>query len=442
MSRRLILIEDNSCVCNGHYNELASVILHAAARQGWKPVYVAHQQTALSLDVPVNCKVLRVHHTRRLIRWSCSLEGRSQFARDLNTQPLQKSFARRLRTWKEQHLVRRQFRPSNMLNSWVQASAAALRSLALGPEDQIILQTADDFTLLALAAALKEIAAPPCQLHAIFHFPIYEHGDQGLVKRVQFDEQMNYVLDAIKPHRLQLYATTDQLAEQLNSGTIRQAFHAVDYPVRSFSISPNLQRPPRLVLGGIQRAEQGRNSCAALLEQLWPRFIKTGRLSLTLQLPQKDWQALVPKSLRSEFAQWIAVQDNDSPVDIRSSQLTPADFQQMVSDADLMLFLYNPQRYYARCSSVLLEAMAMGVPTIVPDGCWLSTESVRFNDAGVTGFIYRHHHELPQILARALDELEVLKANSVVAARAVAETHSADRFIRTVTGWNQQRAVA
>ena len=382
MSRRLILLEDNSCVSNGHYNELASVILHAAARQGWAPVFVAHQQTPELLDIPTTCQVLRVHRTRRLIRWSCSLEGRSRFARDLQMQPLEPSLTRRFQSWKEHHLVRRHLRPTAMFDSWVEACAGALKQLSLGPEDQIILQTADDCTLLALAAALKLVAVPACQLHAIFHFPVHEHGKADLGKRVQFDAQMNYALDTLKPHSVHLYATTHQLADQLNEGAINQTIQAIDYPVRSLSIKHHIDCPPRLILGGIQRVEQGRNSCAELLKEIWPRFIKTGRLALTLQLPQKDWQTLVPKSLWPDFAEHIATPDAKSHLDVRSSQLSPSEFQQMVSQGDLMLFLYNPQRYYARCSSVLLEAMAMGIPTIVPEDCWLSTESARFCRVG------------------------------------------------------------
>ncbi len=36
--------------------------------------------------------------------------------------------------------------------------------------------------------------------------------------------------------------------------------------------------------------------------------------------------------------------------------------------------LYDPTRYYARCSGVLLEMLCAGVPVLVPAGGWLADQ--------------------------------------------------------------------
>ena len=48
--------------------------------------------------------------------------------------------------------------------------------------------------------------------------------------------------------------------------------------------------------------------------------------------------------------------------------LSPEDYIDYIRQAGVGLFLYDSRRYFARCSGVLVEMLASGVPVIVPAG--------------------------------------------------------------------------
>jgi glycosyltransferase involved in cell wall biosynthesis len=51
--------------------------------------------------------------------------------------------------------------------------------------------------------------------------------------------------------------------------------------------------------------------------------------------------------------------------------LDPAAYQALLADADLLLLPYDAAAYGPRSSGILAEARALGVPAVVPAGCWM-----------------------------------------------------------------------
>jgi hypothetical protein len=62
------------------------------------------------------------------------------------------------------------------------------------------------------------------------------------------------------------------------------------------------------------------------------------------------------------------------------------DYVDLICNSDVGLFLYDGRQYYARCSGVLVEMLAAGVPVIVPAGSWLADQ--------IAAPIQRHLNEL------------------------------------------------
>ena len=54
-------------------------------------------------------------------------------------------------------------------------------------------------------------------------------------------------------------------------------------------------------------------------------------------------------------------------------------YSQLINAADIGLMLHDSRAYYARCSSILVDLIAAGVPVIVPAGCWLGGQIAREN---------------------------------------------------------------
>jgi glycosyltransferase involved in cell wall biosynthesis len=51
--------------------------------------------------------------------------------------------------------------------------------------------------------------------------------------------------------------------------------------------------------------------------------------------------------------------------------LATHDYLGLIRDADLLLLPYDPAAYGPRSSGILAEARALGIPAIVPRGCWM-----------------------------------------------------------------------
>jgi hypothetical protein len=68
-----------------------------------------------------------------------------------------------------------------------------------------------------------------------------------------------------------------------------------------------------------------------------------------------------------------------------------ADYVELVRGADAGLFLYDGERYYTRCSGILIEMLSAGVPVITLAGSWLAEE--------IAEEIYTHQEHVASALA-------------------------------------------
>jgi hypothetical protein len=58
-------------------------------------------------------------------------------------------------------------------------------------------------------------------------------------------------------------------------------------------------------------------------------------------------------------------------VELIRGELTPADFRQLIVDADVAVLPYEPAEFRNRTSGLLIDALCCGVPTVVLNGTWL-----------------------------------------------------------------------
>ena len=110
-----------------------------------------------------------------------------------------------------------------------------------------------------------------------------------------------------------------------------------------------------------------------------------------------------------------------------------ADFHRLLLTFDALVLPYKPTKYVERSSQVVIEAMALGVPLIVPRGTSLALEVKRF-DAGYTLI---RSHDAPGVAAaisRFIDNHDVLAQKSVDAAPRCTAFHSGSNLIDMLLG--------
>ncbi len=387
--RRLLIVDPNIEGLRGHFLELALEIAQAADQQGFQPTLLAARSIEAEASLSASYAIRPTFSCRKIRRWSLGPHGYSRVCRDFGGHPVGGSVASRL--W--QRCIDRFHGapPSDVVRQTADELVDAFDWFQPTERDQILFSTCDDFVLLVVAAAVKRWRTDcPLNLAFLWHSPVQagrecERRPMGFRQR-QMACQLATCMDAMQLHRLQFFATTQELSRQLNQVLKPDLWRPINYPIRSAfrplssqqpAILPTQQAavagsemPVRAVCGGALRSEKGQRQLKQVTELLWADFLNPGRLQLGLQLGQADAERMIPR----KFNVQRDAPEAAHPFEIAGSSLSPEAYLDWIQSADIGLFLYNSRKYYARCSGVLLEMLACGKPVIVPAGSWLSRQ--------------------------------------------------------------------
>lgn len=431
---RLWLIDDNIIGTGGHFLELASLLADGAKDLGYAPRLAVHQKFN-EQHGDLICEP--VFSVCRMRRWSLGVDGASGVKRNTQGKPIESSRLRRVWHQLWDACSRQSVRPENMLQAWSDGFLQVVRQKRLRPEDRIIVNTGDDFQLLALTRALRKLGSDnPLTVHVIMHFALYE-GDSVSEEARLYGEQVNDALSMIGQHTVHLHATTEPLAKQLEQVGVYAT--AIPYPVRprsehgsQQSILKMKQQPLNIVLAGLPRAEKGRGQMKSVLSEMWGSHLHTGNFRMAMQVPVKRWQRMVPLHLRSIFRNAIhnQTQDPENRLEVLSGNLDKESYNRFLDSADVGLFLYNPERYVARCSGVLLELLIRGVPVLVPKYCWLSDQLEVAGGDGSIGYSYTSTKQIPALLHQIRRDYPDLSRRAKLHAGKTLSLHNASNTLR------------
>jgi hypothetical protein len=318
-----------------------------------------------------------------------------------------------------------------MLRQWSSDLVELLDRIRPSFADVLLVNTGDDFAMLALAAAMNKVDCPPMRIDVIFHFAIYDSAQRDIRKRLkQFGRQINGCVKLLHPHQVKLHATTDSLAKQIRQADVR-AVTSIPYPTRACKIRAGEGQPLKAVLAGLPRREKGRDGILDLLTAIEKPLLKSNRFQISMQMPPTGWQAMVPKSLHRAF-QDATQGTRTGCLEVMTANLSTNQYHHWLDTADVGLFLYKPERYVARCSGVLLEMMARGVPVIVPDRCWLADQVRAAGGHRSIGFIYQSAAEIPALLNQFASRREELNERAGKHASVIATRHRPTNTLRVM----------
>lgn len=434
---RLLFIDDNIRDQGGHYFELATQLLNGANQLGYAGVIATHQSFSQHAPDGWQHDLATSFKVRRMLRWSLGVDGASTVERDFDGTVLTSDtleVGQTLRRYLSAVRDRTRFKhhPKEMVRLWVEGTKQFFKSARPTIHDRLVLNTGDDFVMLALVQALRETSVPPLPIHVVFHFSLCDQIVPSRTARRRWQawgNQVNRCLQALVPHTVHLHATTPGLAQQIQQSGVDVS--AVPYPTRAHrsrleTHAKNDTARTRVVLAGLPRAEKGRGQIRTFLESVARTGFADQRLLISMQMPDKRWQRMVPASLHADYLQ-AKKQSNDQPqtcpLEVMTDNLSTAAYHDWLDSADVGLFLYDPQRYANRCSGVLLEMMIRGVPVIVPNQCWLAEQVELAGGQGSIGWIYDQHQQIPELLERFLEEREAVVHRCAQHAALIAERH-------------------
>ena len=430
---RLLFVDDNIRSLDGHYFELATLLCEGASQLGYDTELATHTSFRGSEEQTIRWSGMFTG--QRMLPWSLGVDGRSRVGRDLDGNPVGGTRLQNLAQSLRDRYAPADRRPQILIKQWASALTHWLAHQRTNHDDTLVINTGDDFQLLALVQALTTVGAKaPGNVHIIFHFAIRQEGTP-LDRLTQLGDQVNRALSELSQNSIlaattiHLHATTGPLAKQLQEAGV--TVNAVPYPTRYREPARIENQTDRLniLLGGLPRREKGTKSISSFLSSIDEPHLRTERYRVSLQLPLRKWKRIVPKNLH-EACHLRGLSNDvltpDSPtklLNVITTVLGTSQYQDWLDSAELGLFLYEPQRYVARCSGVMLELMMRGIPVLVPDQCWLAEQLRGAGPDGTVGFAYRSLDEIPDLLRTIADDYEQLRLRAHRYAQTISSRH-------------------
>ena len=374
----------------GHHYEYAVHILRAANAAGYRVALATNRRFRDHDGLPTSWQIYPLFRFDTYCPYA-SYVGRHlrrplDVANEVTESKAPTEFA--AVTWRDRwHKYDRQRRQFH----FAEACGRLFRQVGMSAGDHVFLPTLSEFDLVSLVRFFR--SEPTSRLpewHLQFHFGIFDGREPDYAAQQErasaikqlFENQLENVPD----HRLHYYNTTDQMADQYNRLGIAQ-FRTLPYPanpaIRIHEENSIRQGPLKITCAGHIRTEKGRHHLAELASDLWAGYLDCGRAQFVVQGAKRRFRRLL-----QDCRKRVTVTDSQPnfPIVLERHPLPVNEYADFVSQADIGLFLYDGDRYYARCSGILVEMLRAGVPVIVPAGCWLAEQVVEEN--------FRHAEQL------------------------------------------------
>ncbi len=398
---RLILVDPWIKDSGGHNFQYAIDILRAAEAMDRDSVLAVNKRFAPEPPT-TRCSVISAFVFQPCHRYWLGPDGKLKHPLDVHGNRLDApahgaNAARRLAGGWQRCCDMRRWDRCRRLARYASDCRSLFRRIGIRSDDQVFFPSLSEFDFLGLVSYLESSpASRSVSWHLQFHFDIFEgrqHEYQSQPERIsRFRRQFAAAMQRIPGHRLHFYCTTEQIAEQYNRMGVAR-FQPLPYPV-SQALRPAATRigggPLRVTCAGAVRREKGRIALSQLIHEILHGRLAGGRLQLVFQANRNALRRLMPRDAARKLsihdAPDVSITDPIVPI---AFPLDAEAYARLIRQAEIGLFLYDSRRYHARCSGVLSEMLAAGVPTLVPAGCWLADQQA----APLAGYVDQWLHD-------------------------------------------------
>jgi len=357
---KFILIDQSLQDVGGHHFEYALQVLTAAERAGFEPHLATHREFRSTDQLPAHWHVRPSyrHRTYSRFRYVAELEA---------ARP--RSVLRRSVEWLLKFHGRQR-----RIASFARDTAALLHDNPLSAGDQVFVATLSELELLGLGKLLQQLPAQPeVDWHVQFHWPIYTGCEPDYAAQEQKPRRMRTMVRRAAAlaagHRLHFYTTTEPLTIQ-HDRLGAAPFHTLPYPVNPAlgqRAKPALrarQAPLRIAFLGGVRYEKGYQLLPRIIERLWEDYVAPQRIFFQVQSDFDFFLPSAPQNLELVDARAALGRLPATAIRLFDDPLDSADYCRLTTESDIGLLPYERERYHARCSGVLVEFLAAGVPVV------------------------------------------------------------------------------
>ena len=407
---RFLIIDQSLRSFQGHHFEYDVSVAEAAARAGWEPIIFAHKSLSREVE-PSSVRVCRLFT-------ATDQPGRG-ILRSGPTSWLPVTIAGRLL-----HVVSAMgwLRVRDADPSFAEELADLLGCRSLRKNDVVLLHTLHIWQLervLSLLEALPKINLP--SFHIVLRRDIGEAlgaNASGMGLKTCLGR---FCASGLYPRHVHFYTDTERLTAQYDAvSAIR--FKTLPIPFRHELIDRAAATTKgqddfvkHVVYLGDARPEKGYLHLPGLVAGLWQDYAQTGKVKFTIQsnfnVPGGERGALDARRRLAQFP--------DDVVTLITEPLQPKDYYRLLADADIVVLPYDADRYAARSSGVLSEALSAGKVVVAPSGTWMADQL-----DWARGRTFTDPLSLSAAVASAVDHFDALSTAATVYARRWRHKHS------------------
>lgn len=385
--RRFILIDQSITGEGGHYLTYARAVIDSAVDEGFCPVLCVNQRFNATGNLP--------YCIYPIFRYT-SLESTSSFRlrnsgtdKYTNTKgylwggivkPIIQRIARSV-LGEHYYGVRAKFSlPDSMRSGDVREQAykstcflqdllVLFSKLELDMSDVVFFPTISFVELHGLEQALRTLdwtRFPP--VHLLFRWNPFRGRQENYEKELQ---QMIFEKNCFRGCEdigiLHFYTDSERLAEQYNCFS-RCRFSVLPIPHTDCAAGNSWQKKERWILSylGDARPEKGFLLLPKIVEALPDEEVQF-QIQANFNIPGGEGGIAACRRKLSRKKNVV----------LYKSVLDAKEYASALRKTDIVLILYDPKQYYARSSGIFAEAMAAGIPTLVPADTWMSVQLCR-----------------------------------------------------------------
>ena len=400
---RLVIVTNGLKDCRGHHYETAIAVAEAAAEARLTPILAPHVDCRADL-VP---SWLTSVPTFRTEYWSAATGPRARVRTALDkalprlpacaAEAVGWALDQRAR-WRRLTADRREAASATKAAAKIASDEASievfrsdlrrlLTQLKVGAADHVYLPTTHGRELVAVRRLLDELSATDCPtFHLEFRNPLFlgarapddaaSSGDAEPWPLVAHEHQLWFQLyrELGVSDRVLLYTDAEPLSREYER-VAQLPLAVLPVPFRSRLLQPQTRdvgTPLRLTYLGEPRDDKGFHWLPALMQQLWGDDACRGRVELHCQAsmasPSVNPRSIAARRRLERYPRdWVRWYGQTGPLSAEA-------YYELLTQADIVLFPYEPARYQTATSGTFAEALAAGKPTVVPAGTWLASQ--------------------------------------------------------------------
>lgn len=435
---KFILIDPSLVNHLGHHHEYARHVLEAAAAVGYEPVLACNRrfrfQETSELRVVPTYSYTHSLHLAAPVWYRAYLRIRKGFngpppEGTLPDSDAYSSWWRPIRDWGREVFASTVDRERERL--FAKGTGTLLRRSSVQQGDILFVPNASSIELNGLRRVIaREVRYQKLNWHLLFRrsdlgLPM-RHAEEAVTDSPSLARAHAGVARSLDSDRLHFYADTDELAEE-SKMIYKRPLVCLPIPHTKPPLpeSASEHQPLRILYVGDARFEKGYHHLPSIVDDLWDDYIRPGKVEFVIQshgyTPLTGDQQI--NEAREQLKQFPA-----DKVRLIHEPLDSSGYWSLLKSGSIFLLPYNRESYESRSSGVAIEALALGLPIVVPQGTWMARQLAGLGEAA-PGIAYSGIPEAAAALRKVVDEYPQYRRDARSSAAWWYERHNASRLI-------------